>query len=426
LRVALINPHPSEYPPLGLVTIASHLIYGGHQVELVAGTVRFKKKPDLIGIGGLTLWIHEIKHVVASLPIAIPIVVGGPCITANPKAFKSLDVDYGVVGEGEDTICELADKLEMGLAPTNILGLLTRDTPNYSPRPFMNLSEKHFPAYYLLPHLNYEAGLGVETSRGCPFNCVFCSAPYISGRTWRARSPLDVAYEARYVVDTYKPKKLYFADDNCTVNPKRWLEICSRLATLNLDVEIHVPEGIQAHHLNMETLLHMKKAGFKSITVGAESGSQRVLDEVIDKGGLQIGQVERVVRDCVKIGLRVSCFFVIGIYGETLDEMNQTLAFARHLRKLGAHSCSIRNALPVPNTRMWDLAEKNGNLLITEEQAQNHNFLHSGKHFMTSKEWSLGQVETLTKQGQEEDETHLRWKRRWSLLRKHLEKVFFL
>jgi len=86
--------------------------------------------------------------------------------------------------------------------------------------------------------------------------------------------------------------------------------------------------------------------------------------------------------------------------------MRQTLAFARHLRKLGAESCSIRNCLPIPGTRLWQIAEKGNNLLITKEQTQDHLFLHSGGHFLTSKDWSPKQVEVLTRFGQQEDSEH--------------------
>ena len=424
MKIALINPHPSKYPPLGLVTIAPYLIDEGHNVKILEGTTDVGNV-DLIGIGGLTIWLQEIKQLIKQLPQDVPIVVGGPCITAYPKTFKDLDVDYAVIGEGEETLCELVDCLEKGRSPEGIKGLITKrqGLPFFHGlRPFMDLSKKPFPAWYLLPNLNYKAGLGVEYSRGCPFNCVFCTAPFISGRKWRSRTPLAVTKEIIYLVETYSPERIYFADDNCTANPKRWKQLCKQLAELNLAVEFHASEGIQAHHLNMETLLLMKKAGFKSITIGAESGSQRVLDEVINKGGLRVEQVEQVVKDCVKIGLKISCFFVIGILGEALEEMKQTLAFARHLRKLGAESCSIRNCLPLPGARLWKIAENGGNLLITEEQAQDHVLLHSGRHFLTSKDWTPKQVEELTRQGQKENRWHLRRKYKWRSLRRLFRK----
>jgi radical SAM superfamily enzyme YgiQ (UPF0313 family) len=420
MKIALINPNPSTYPPLGLVTVASHLVHEGHKVHVLEGTSCFTHKVDLIGIGGLTLWIKEIKELIKQLPQQVPIVVGGPCITSNPKIFHDLNVDYAVVGEGEETICELVDNLEKGVNPKGIKGLITKEGHNFEPRPFMDLSEKKIPAWHLLPNLNsYLAwpGLGIETSRGCPFKCCFCTAPFISGRKWRGRTAENVVEEIIDIFYRYKSKRIYFADDNCTVNPSRWKQLCKYLSQLHLPVEFHVPEGIQAHHLNMETLQLMKKAGFKSITIGAESGSQRILDEVINKGGLRIEQVEQVVKNCVKIGLKISCFFVIGTLGETLPEIQQTLAFARHLRKLGAESCSIRNALPIPGTRMWQMAKEGGNLLIAEEQAFDHAFVHSGKHFMQSEHWTPKQVEELTEQGQKENLWHVIKKHKWHSLK---------
>jgi len=411
MNILLVNPYPTSFPPLGLTTIASHLLKDGHNVKIYEGTEPNFKNVDLIGITGFTLWINQIKQVVNHLSqYHVPIVVGGPCITANPQAFHSLNVDYGVVGEGEETICELANCLEKGIG-NSIEGLLVKDTKGFKPRPFMDMSKKLIPAWHLLPNpTKYEAGLGVETSRGCPFNCVFCSAPSICGKVWRSRTPEDIVDEIEFLFGKYRPKRIYFADDNCTVNQKRWHKLCWLLTQKHLPIEFHVPEGIQAHHLNMDTLQLMKKAGFKHIYIGAESGCQRVLDKVIDKGGLKVSQIERVVRDCYMIGLRVSCFFVIGILGETIEEMKQTLAFAQYLRKLGAESCIIRNCLPVPNTRLWNIAKENGNLLLNEEQAQDHNLLHSGKHFLISKEWNPAQVETLVRLGREQNRKHMRWK----------------
>jgi len=422
MKISLINPHPSKYPPLGLVSIAPYLIEQGHEVTIHEGVKNLfvpSYNTDLVGITGLSLWGNEIKHAIREVWNHIPIVVGGPCITSNPSFLNELTEQvrnvFGVVGEGEVTICELADALEREKPIDGIKGLRYRqkDTPDWTwnpfcPRPFMSLEEKKIPSWNLLPSLKYSIGLGVETSRGCPFNCIWCSAPLISGRKWRAREPSEVVWEIETLQYKYQVKRVYFADDNCTANPKRWVQLCKLLAfNFQGEIEFHVPEGIQAHHLNKSTLKLMQTAGFDSITVGAESGVQRVLDDVIGKYGLTPEKVEQVVKDCVEIGLQVSCFFVIGTYGETLDEVKQTLSFAEHLRKLGADSCSIRNALPIPNTRMWNLAEKNGDLLITEEDAYNHKLLHSGRHFMNSPEWDHQDIEIFTDIGHSQNQWHL-------------------
>lgn len=409
MKISLVTPFKLDFPPMGLITVAASLIDKGHDVEIFEGFVGDCSKSDMVGFSGLSIWLNQIRGLTNRVPKETTKVIGGPCITAYPSVFNSLNVDYGIVGEGEETICELAEYISHSKihSLSEIKGLLSHRW-SFKPRPFMDLSKKPIPAWYLLKNLDYKSGLGVETSRGCPFNCVFCSAHLICGKVWRPRKPSAVIDEIEVVVDKYKPRRIYFPDDNCTVDPKRWRELLKMLIQRDFGVVFHIPEGIQAHHLDMATLQMMKDANFEGIWIGAESGVQRVLDNVIHKGGLTVQRIEQVVKDCVKINLPISCFFVIGIPGETCEEMVQTVGFASYLRKLGAYNCSVRNCLPVLGTEIWDIAKKNGNLLITEEQAQDHKFLHSDSHFFITSEWTPRQVERLVKRSQKENKRHLR------------------
>jgi radical SAM superfamily enzyme YgiQ (UPF0313 family) len=199
----------------------------------------------------------------------------------------------------------------------------------------------------------------VVTSRGCPFHCVFCSIHTIMGRKWRGRSPENVVDELEQLVNVYHIKQLDFSDENMTLDRKRMEGICDLIVERGLDLDWFTPNGVRADTLDEKLLTKMKRSGCEKIRIAPESGVQRVVNQVIGKN-LDLKAVERAVVLCKKVGIRVGCFFVIGLIGETKEEIRETINFAYKLRRLGAESFVFSIATPVYGTDLYEQAKRGG------------------------------------------------------------------
>lgn len=397
------------YPPMGLLTLASHLdkkhtvFWRDYQITPLGGDGKLYD-PDVWLISAFSCQLNfierDIKDLKENFEHKEKYVVGGPAVTSNPEYAAKVcpSADLLFAGDGE----YLAENIEAFLADGKKL-------IDYRSHPYP-LENKKLPAwatldYFAQYNLN-RVGFGVETSRGCPFNCVMCTAHMIHGRNWRGRKPEDVVNELATLKERFGCSKVYFADDNATASPSRWVELMQQIADKNLGLTLTVPEGIQAHHLDRETLLAMRAAGLTHFTIGAESGNQRVLDDVINKGGLTVEKIEETVRLAKSLGMKASCFFVIGFIGETLEEAKQTVEFAQKLRHLGAETCTVRNAIPMPGTRLFDNAKRKNYLVVPEEKLFDFNFVHEGKHLLRTSDWKPEQIERLVKVAELQGDRH--------------------
>ena len=232
----------------------------------------------------------------------------------------------------------------------------------------------------------------VITSRGCPYDCSFCAIHRTMGRGWRARSPGNVLSEIDSLVKNYGITDIVIEDDNATLNPDRMRTICVELSERNYGLNFYVPNGIRADTIDNDLLSKMKQVGFNEIWIAPESGSQRVVDDVIGKKQ-SLRKVEEVVEQGSKLGLKVSCFFVVGNPGETLKEIYETISYAKNLRKLGMHRYHWGYATAYWGTRLYDECVKKGYLV---EGFDNNSITPSSPSIVTS-EWSLRDLAEVRK-----------------------------
>ena len=160
---------------------------------------------------------------------------------------------------------------------------------------------------------------------------------------------------------TYGVKQVDFYDENMTLDKKRMADICDQIVERGLHIEWFTPNGIRADTLDETLLRKMKRAGCKKIRVAPESGVQRVVNEVIGKS-LDLKAVERAVILCKKVGIKVGCFFVLGLIGETKADIEETIKFAYKLRRLGADSLIFSIAMPIYGTALYEQAKQGGYL----------------------------------------------------------------
>lgn len=418
VRIEFPEEQHSVFPPLGLLTMASYFDKK-HKLfwcDKQAGNVGFISDVyDVVAFSAFTSQLSMINRAIANARelgyTHSKYVVGGSAVTSNPEYAQKLlpSADLLFAGDGE----YFAESLDCF---SDVMESPVKGIADYRRIPYP-LEKKKVPDWSLIKYEPYRntVGFGVETSRGCPFNCVMCTAHLIHGQQWIPRKPKDVVDELTYLNRKYNCDRFYFADDNATVNPSRWFELMrnisvAKIGKVSVDkpgLTLSVPEGIQAHHLDYETLVEMWMAGLRRFTIGAESGSQRVLDKVINKGGLTVEKIEEVVKNAVNLGMKPSCFFVIGFVGETLEEAKQTVEFAEKLRHLGAENCTVRNAIPMPGTRMFDIAKKEGYLTVPEDKLFDFKFIHGSKHLLKTPEWNPEDIDKLVLKAQSQERSHI-------------------
>lgn len=414
MKVLLINPPQVFYPgseqpagnlPLGLMYIAAMLDKSGYKTEILDAFMsdssfrrngetinvgmpfeRIKqeicsRKPDIVGIAGpFTCQIEnsvKISNLTKQVDPSILTVVGGPHVTTVPKGFleEAKNVDIAVMGEAEYTMLELAQYFEGKKQLSEILGvayLKDGEVIINSLRPFnKNLDELPYPAYdlvnmeqYLSPkRIGYRSfrnrAISMITSRGCPFNCCFCSVHLHMGKQFRAHSANYVINHIQYVVEKFNVKNIFFEDDNLTFDLGRFEAICDGLIEKKTKIGWETPNGVRADCLNLNLLEKMKKSGCQSVFFGVESGDQQILDNVICKS-LDLNRVVEVAKICKDIGLKTGAFYIIGFPGEKKENMQKTMDFALKLKRdfdVGMH---LFNATPTYGTRLYEECKAKG------------------------------------------------------------------
>ena len=419
LRICLINPprihpkswgKPSIFQPIDLAYVAAVLESehdvcildaageGWQNIEDIDATryrVGLKNEeiarrikcwsPNVVGINvpfsGWSRMAYEIASLVKGIDKDIITVLDGVHPSARPlNCLENPNVDYVIVGEAEETWMELANSIEKGVDTQTLrsirgIGFKSGgDKIITEPRPLIkDLDSLPFPARHLLPMKVYFEAVRrnplrgeiskpwtvLITSRGCPYHCVFCTAHLVRGRIWRGRSPKNVIEELEFLVDKYGIKQVDIHDDNMTLDRDRVARICDLIVQRGLDIEWFLPNGVRADTLDEKLLRKMRRSGCKRIYVAPESGVQRVVNDVIKKN-LDLRKVEEVVALCRKIGIKVSCFFVIGLIGETRQDIEQTIRFAYRLRRLGADKFYFSYAMPLYGTELYNQAVAGG------------------------------------------------------------------
>ena len=414
MKTLLTNPPQTFFPgsdipaanlPLGLLYVAAVLDEAGCKTEILDAFMTdlpFRKigdvtevgmpyerikeeiqrrKPDIVGIANpFTSQVeHAIKvaDIVKEVDPSILTVVGGPHVTVVPAEFleETRNVDIVVIGEGEYTMLDIVRFFEGTKKIDDIQGIAHRRDNKVvlnSPRPFTkNLDELPYPAYHLVDMEQYldpkrieyrsfqNRAVSMVTSRGCPFNCSFCSVHLHMGKTFRAHSVDYVVDHIEYLVNKYRVKTIYFEDDNLTFNIQRFEAICDTIIERDIKFQWETPNGVRADYLTLDLLKKMKKTGCQSVFVGVESGDQHVLDNIIGKS-LRLKNVIKFAEMCKKIGLRTGAFYIIGFPGETKETMMNTVDFALMLKRKYDVGMHLLFATPSYGTRLYEECKQNG------------------------------------------------------------------
>ncbi len=357
MRVLLINPYypisETPSPPLGLAFLAGALEAAEIEVKILDLVVYPYAKqnleqvisdfePHLIGATAVTMNFNHAASVlqdVKSLAPNIVTVMGGPHVSfcAHDTLANCSQIDVIVVGEGEDTLLELAKSYQDRQFWDQIKGMAFRtqngviSTP---PRePIANIDDLPEPARHLIPLVRYRAlGLPISmtTSRGCPFKCIFCVGRKMVGGKVRYRNPKKVVDELAYL-KSLDFHQINIADDLFTASKKHCLAVCDEIIRRQLDVQW--TSFARVDTVSKSLLERMHQAGCTAVSFGVESGSPEILKRI--KKGIRLDQVIDAVNLCNQVGVTPQASFILGLPGENEQTLQETVSFAERLKGMG-------------------------------------------------------------------------------------------
>jgi len=362
-------------PPLGLAYIAATLEEAGFKVSIHDNyllrnsieeikSIIMKANPDFVGIScnSINYWKGiEIARAVKDVNPECCVILGGPHPTCMPEGvLRHREVDYVVLGEGEHTMLELVNNYRgNSLKELEIPGIAHRKDGGictHSRKFIDNLDQVPMPARHLLQMQKYDRKIEyIDTEpvdilnvvRGCPFNCKFCETKEIWGSKSRYFSPARVCNEVEHLMKNYGTKGVYFIGDNFTIDKRKTEEICCAFIKRGLDIKWACDTRVDL--LNEELLNIMKKSGCETIWFGVESGSPRILQKI--NKGITIDQIINAFKLCRKVGIKTACSFLMGIPGETIDDMKASLELAK---KLDPDWCQFNVYIAVPGSELYN------------------------------------------------------------------------
>jgi radical SAM superfamily enzyme YgiQ (UPF0313 family) len=284
------------------------------------------------------------------------VILCGADATDHYEEYLEKGADYCLLGEGEETLIELLSQLSAGKEAAQVIGLASRNTLRPSRRPDMtDLDRLPFPAWDLIDVKKYRAlwlehhgyfSMNMVTTRGCPYHCNWCAKP-IWGQRYNSRSPENVAAEMKWLKENFAPDHIWFADDILGLKPN-WIE---RFAALLREAEAVTPFKclMRADLVNEKTAQALAKAGCKTVWLGAESGSQKILD-AMDKGD-KVEDIYRAAKLLRGAGVEVGFFLQFGYPGEAWEDVQQTL---KMVRECMPDDIGISVSYPLPGTKFFE------------------------------------------------------------------------
>lgn len=377
-KILLINPpiffekeEPKSIdvsvPPLGLMYLASYIneyskLFEAVIIDVAAerlflpqiGKEIEKLNPFAIGIYAMTPQLQGAlelaKYLKETLSLKTKIFLGGPHVSADPEFVLRFKIffDYAICGESEKTFLESLNKLLRG-----------RDIQRIQAgEPIGDLDKLPIPDRNLIKRERYSKQESMMFSRGCPYNCYYCSRPAIDKKV-RYRSTKSLLEEIKLVYP-YCHGRIDFQDDSFTLNGNRVAEFCQ--AVIGEKLKLCWTCNTRIDLVDERLLKIMSQAGCDLIHFGIESGNEKVRKEIVNKGNFSNEQIKEVFYLCHKYKIKIGGYFMIGHPGETKEDLKDTrnLILNSDIDLLG-----LSIPTPFPGSKLFDIAKKRG--IISEE-----------------------------------------------------------
>lgn len=379
-----------SYPNIGILSLFSYLRerLPGHELVYVGSLPLAEHvdrveelKPDLYGLSFATCMETLSYKLINGIRERIPgltVIAGGPHPTALPgEVFDSCAVDLCALGEGEQTFLEVVEQVASGKRDwSSISGLAWRnegDVVYNTPRGFLDINDIPMPAWDLVDLNDYmgnqlcknKPGTCILTSRGCPYDCVFCSNPiWKSAKPWlRMRPPESIAAEVDYLYQR-GVRELYIRADEFNADLDWSLEVCRAIAALG-HKDLYFQCNLRADKVDCDLTAALNSINCWMVHLGIESWNQRVLDGI--EKHIRVGQVVDACATLKKAGISVYGFLMLyqvwekdgELMWETADEVDNTIRTTRRMMKNGLLDyMSWQFATPFPGSRMYDIVAR--------------------------------------------------------------------
>lgn len=422
MKVCLINPPRlikplsivlKPAPPLGLAFIAAALQSEGAEVSVIDALAegyevyhefrddivvngfsieeiarRIPADVDMIGLSIMFSgnWPHN-RRLIDALGKRFPravLVAGGEHITAAPEFCirQTRGLAVCVLGEGEATIVELARALEQGGSFADVAGIVYRSdqgVPVRNPRRARITQPEAVarPAWELFPLADYReksitygvtsgSSLPLLATRGCPYQCTFCSSPEMWGTRYVMRSPRDVVDEIEHFVDKFGVRNYDFYDLTAIIKKSWIIEFCQELERRKLDITWQIPAGTRSEAIDDEVAEHLYRSGCRNITYAPEAGSRRVLRAIKKK--VNLDRMLESISHSTRQGMNVKVNFMMGFPEETHRDVWESLWFLVKASWHGVHDMSPSIFSPYPGSELFNALLRDGKIDLEDER----------------------------------------------------------
>ena len=413
VKVALIRP-PSIVsvgsfsgfitPPIGLAYIAASLRSSGHKVSIVDALgidpgkstyigdklilrgISFNKilelipkDVDLIGFSGMfsSDWIslRPLVNMIGEKFRDKYFIAGGEHFSAVPEVTlkQCKDLDAICLGEGEETLVELANAIDSKSSWLKVAGLIVRSNGKFiktgNRKRITNIDDIPKPAWDLIPLNNYldlNFSFGVDkgrnmpllASRGCPFQCTFCSSPTMWGTRWIARDVNLLCDEIEEYIRDYNINAVDFYDLTAIVKKSWIIKFCNELIARNLNITWQLPSGTRSEALDDEVIPLLYKSGCTNLNYAPESGSDEIIKAIKKK--ISKKKILATIKLALKNKLHVRAFLIFGFPPETIKTCIESTLFSLKLSLLRIHEITFFNFTPYPGSEFFRELEKKG------------------------------------------------------------------
>jgi radical SAM superfamily enzyme YgiQ (UPF0313 family) len=367
------------YVPLGILYISAYLEQHGYDNQVFDSTFSsfdklcnalLQQQPDVVGIYTNLMTKLNVLRIIRFIKSrselrATKIVLGGPEVRNHIVKFLENDADFIVLGEGEQTMLELVQWID-GKHNGNITtvdGIAYKDSnngvcQNRERAKLKNVDELPMPNRQKVDLTLYLKAwkerhgtntISVSTMRGCPYSCKWCSRA-VYGQSYRRRSAANVADEIEWLKATYNMDSIWFVDDVFTVSHKWLEEFTAEMTSRKLNVRYECIT--RADRMNEEVIRNLRDSGCFRVWVGAESGSQKVID-LMDRR-VEVEQVQQMIRLARQYGIEAGTFIMVGYPGETKEDIYDTV---HHLKSADPDFYTITVAYPIKGTPLYTEVE---------------------------------------------------------------------
>ncbi len=421
LKIQLVHPpvytHPSAFtamrpaPPVGLAYIGAALRRAGHSVSLLdavgeaptqatpdRGLLRMgltveqmvaRLDPDADALAITNMWSHSwpvLRELICAFRARRPellIVCGGEHFSGLPEhSMAEAPIDYVVMGEGEEIAVQLFAALASGedFDPGKIDGICWRRggeiVRNARAERIRAVDEIPWPAWDLFDldaynENNYFSGnkygktVPILATRGCPYQCTYCSSPQMWTTRWYARDAVDVADEIEFYAKSYGANNFPFHDLTAIVKRDWILTFAREIIRRGLDIRWQLPSGTRCEVVDAEVAPLLARSGCRSLAYAPESGSERTRELI--KKRMKTESLIRAVEETVRHGINVSSFLVIGFPHDTAEDLRETVRLARRLARMGVDDTSCCFFVPLPATELYQKLAAEGRIRLDDD-----------------------------------------------------------